>query len=142
MKRLAGVDDEGKLKPAVQFVLPLLGQAPGAHHQTAFEVTPDDHLLHEKTRHDGLAAAWIVGEKEAEGLARQHRLVDRRDLVGERLDQRRMDRQQGIEEVGEADALGLGDKAEERTVGVEGPRTGLGDCFEAILIAPVQDLGG
>ena len=53
-----------------------------------------------------------------------------------------MDCEERIEEVGEADALGFGDQAEESAVGVEGPRAGLSAGFEAGFVAPVQDLGG
>ena len=62
--------------------------------------------------------------------------------MGQGFDEGGVDRQQGVEEVSEADPVGLGNEAEEGAVGVEGPGNGLGDGFEAVLVAPVQNLGG
>ena len=52
-----------------------------------------------------------------------------------------MDRQKGVEEVSEADAVGLGDEAEEGAVGVEGPGVGLRVGFEGVFVGSVEDLG-
>ena len=80
-----GHDFEGQLESTVEFILPLLGQTPWAHHQTTFQVSPDDELLYQQASHDGLAGPRVICQQEAEGLARQHRLVYRRDLVGKRI---------------------------------------------------------
>ena len=77
----------------------------------------------EQPGHDGLASAGIVGQQEPERLAGKHLLVDRRDLVRERFDQRGVDGQQRIEEVGQPDAVGFGNQAEHPPVAVEAPRT-------------------
>ena len=61
-----------------------------------------------------------------QGLARQHVLVNRSDLVRERLDDRRVDGKHRVEEVCESYAVRLGDEAELIAVGVEGPRKPLG----------------
>ena len=58
-------------------------------------------------RHDGLACAGVVGQQEAQRLARQHGFVDGRDLVRQRVDERGVDRQNGIEEMRKADAMRL-----------------------------------
>ena len=84
--------------------------------------------------HDRLAGAGIVGEQEAQRLARQHRFVDRRDLVRQRIDERRVDRQHGIEQVRQADAMRFGDEPEESAVAVEAPRPAHFDDFEARLV--------
>jgi len=42
--------------------------------------------------HDRLAGSRIIGKKEPERLARQHRLVHRRDLMRQRIDDGGVDR--------------------------------------------------
>ena len=130
------------MEPAAQLVLPLLHEGAWADDQAAFEVAARDQLLDQEAGHDRLAGPGIIREQEAQRLARQHLLVDRGDLVGEGIDQGRVDRQDGVEQVGEADAVGLGDQAEQRTVAVEAPRpSGLGN-LEARLVVAIQDLVG
>ena len=93
-----------------------------------------------KPGHDRLAGAGVVGQQEAQRLARQHRLVDRRDLVRQRLDERGVDGQHRIEEMREADALRLGDQPEERAVAIEAPGAALLDDLEARLVVAVEEL--
>ena len=87
-----------------------------------------------------LPAPGIVGEQEAQRLARQHRLVDSRDLVRQRLDDRGVDRQHRVEQMREANALRLGDEAEERAVAVEAPGPALLHHLEARLVVAVEQL--
>jgi len=49
--------------------------------------------------------------------------------------------QQRVKQMGEADALGLGDEAEEGAVGVEGPGVGLANGLESGLVGTVGDGG-
>ena len=91
--------------------------------------------------HDRLAGAGVVGEQEPQRLARQHLLVDRGDLVRERLDERGAHREVRVEEVGEVDPLRLGDESEEVAVAVEAPRpTGLYKIEPGLVVA-VEDFG-
>ena len=53
-----------------------------------------------------------------------------------------MDREHRVEEVGEADALRLGDQAEERAVAVEAPGPALLDDLEPRLVVAVEQLVG
>jgi len=71
----------------------------------------------------------VVGEQKPEGLTRQHGLVDGCDLVRERFHQRCVDRENGVEEVREADAVRLGYEPEELSVAVETPRSAFLDEF-------------
>ena len=142
LELVVGEDLEGQVEAAVELVLPLLGQAARADDQAALQVAAGDQLLDEQAGHDGLAGAGVVGQQEAQRLARQHRLVDRRDLVRQRLDQRGVDGQHRIEQVGQADALGLGDQAEERAVAVEAPGPALLDDLQARLVVAVEQLVG
>ena len=110
---VVGQDLEGQVEAPVELVLPLLGQAARADDQAALQVAAGDQLLDQQPGHDRLAGAGVVGQQEAQRLARQHRLVDGRDLVRQRLDERGVDGQHRIEEVGQPDALRLGDEPEQ-----------------------------
>ena len=54
--------------------------------EAALERAADEELADEQPGHDRLAGARVVGEQEAQRLAREHLLVDRGDLVRQRLD--------------------------------------------------------
>jgi len=58
----------------------------------------------------------------------------------ERDDVRDMDRQQRVEQVGEPDALRLGDEPEEVAISIEGPVPAGIDNPEAVLIPPEEQL--
>ena len=98
---------EAKIEATIEFVLPLLHKTSGADDEAALQVAAGDQLLYEKPRHDGLARAGIIRQQKAQRLLQQHRLVDRSDLVRQRIHQRRVDRQHGIEKVREADPVRL-----------------------------------
>src|SRR5207247_133408 len=76
---------EGQVKTPVQLVLPLLNEAARADDQAAVQVTADQQFLDEEASHDGLAGAGVVGQQEAQRLARQHLAINRGDLVWQRL---------------------------------------------------------
>ncbi len=85
-----------QIEAPVQLVLPLFGEAARANDQSVLKVAADDQLFDQKAGHDCLTRAGIVREEEAQRLARQHRLVHRPDLMRQRLDHRRVDRQDRI----------------------------------------------
>mgnify|MGYP006182894369 CR=1 FL=1 len=60
---------------------------------------------------------------DAQGLARQHGLIDGGDLVRQRLHVGRVDRHHGIEQVREVDPVSLGGELEVGPIRVEAPRT-------------------
>ena len=126
------------MEAAIQLVLPLLAKAARADHQASLQVAARDQLLHQEARHDGLAGARVVGQQESQRLARQHRLVDRRDLVRQRFDQRGVDSQNRIEQMREPDAVGLGDEPEQTAVAVETPGPALLNDFESRLVVTVK----
>ena len=90
-----------------KLVLPLLGQHARADDQAAVEIATDHELLDEKTSHDRLAGARVIGEEEAQRLAGEHLLVDGRDLVRKRIHERSVNGEERIEQVGEVDPVGL-----------------------------------
>lgn len=113
-----------------------------ANDQASLQVAAGDQFLDEQAGHDRLAGTWVVSKQEAERLARQHGLVDRCDLMRQRIDDGGVDRQHRIEQVGEANALGLGDEAEESAIAVEAPGPALLDKVEAGLIVAIEQLVG
>ena len=142
LELVVGEDLEGQAEAREELVLPLLGEAARADDEAALQVTAGDELLDQEASHDRLAGARIVGEQEAQRLAGQHRLVDRGDLVRQRVDERRVDREHRVEQVGEPDAVGLGDEAEGGAVAIEAPGTTLLHQLEARLVVAIEQLVG
>ena len=103
-------------------------------------MTAKYQLLDEQTSHDGLAGTRIVRQQEAQWLPRQHRLVHRRDLVRQRIDERGVYREHRIEQVGESNAIRFRREAIIAAAPVEAPRTSFGHDAEARLVVPIQDL--
>ena len=137
---VAGEDLEAEVEAPVQLVLPLLGQAAGTDHQTALQIAARDQLLHQQAGHDRLAGSRIVGEQEPQRLPRQHRLVDRGDLMRQRLHLRGVDRQCPVEQMGEVDAQRLRHQPKEIAVAVEAPRPSLLDDLQPRFVVAVEDL--
>jgi len=73
-------------------------------------------------------------------LPRQHRLVDGGDLVRQRFEIGCVDRQHGIEEMRQPDALRLGHQAKQRAIAVEAPRAAALDDLEPSLVVAEQKL--
>ena len=139
---VVGQDVKGQLETPVEFVLPLFGQAARADDEAALQIAADDQLLDEQPRHDRLAGARVVGQQETQRLARQHRLVDRRDLVRERVDKGRVDGEHRVEQMRQADAMRFGHEPEQMAVAVEAPGAALLDHVKARFVVAIQQLVG
>ena len=86
-------------------------------------------------------APGVVGEQEPQRLPRQHRLVDSGNLVGQRFDERSVDRQDRVKQVREPNPLCLGDQPEEGPIAVEAPRaSGLLYQLQARLVVSGEEL--
>ena len=131
-------DFERQMKAPIKLVLPLLGEAAGADDQASLQIAAGDQLLHQQARHDGLAGARIVRQQEAQRLARKHGFVNGRDLVRQRLDDRRVNGEHRIEQMREANALRLGDEPEQRAIPVEAPGPPFFDDFDPRLVVAVE----
>jgi hypothetical protein len=81
--------------------------------------------------HDRLARPGVVRQEKPERLAGEHRFVDGRDPVRERVEKRGVHREQRVEEIGQTDAMRLGDQPEERPGAVEAPGAPAGPVAEA-----------
>jgi hypothetical protein len=103
-------------------------------------IASNDELLDEQSGHDRLAGPRIVGQQEAQRLARQHVAVDRCDLVRQRLDEGRMHGQHGIEEMREVDAIRFGREAEQVAISLKAPGTAcLHDFQGRFIISTLED---
>src|SRR5262249_32747392 len=112
------------------------------HNETSLQVAAGYKFLDEQARHNGLASSRVVSQQESKRLARQHRLVHSRDLVRQRIDQRRMDGQNRDEEVSKPYTVRLGDEPELRAITIEAPGSADRDHFERRLAIAEQDLAG
>jgi len=135
-----GDDLEAQVELLAHLVLPLLDEHPRADDEAALHVAADHQLLDEQAGHDRLAGAGVVGEQKVQGLAWQHLLVHRRDLMRQRHDVGGADREQRVEEVGELDAARLAYQTEEGPVGRERPCLAGGLDGERRLVVPIEDL--
>ena len=103
-----------------QFALPLEGEVRRGHDQRAADQAAGLQLLEQKPRHDGLAGPRVVGEEEADAGQAQEVVVDRFELVRQRIDARDGERKERVVFVGEAEAVGLDAEPKEPGVAVEG----------------------
>ena len=132
---VAGQDVEREAELLGHFVLPLLDEAARSNDEATFQIAPDQQLLDQQPRHDRLASARVVGEQEAQRLAWKHLAIDGGDLVRQRIDLRRGDRDVGVEEIGQTNAVRLGREAQQPAIGVEPIGPARLDELEADLLA-------
>jgi hypothetical protein len=114
-----GDDVEGQVELVFQLVLPLLDKVARCDNEAALKIAANNKLLDQQARHDGLASAGVIGKQEPQRLTRKQLTVNGRDLVRQGVDARTVDREVGIEQVREPDALSLGANAECLTVAIE-----------------------
>ena len=135
-------DLEMQVEFAIELILPLLGKAAGRDDHTAFQVTTDEQFLEKQSCHDGLARTGVVREDVAKRQARQHLLIDGRDLMRQGIDGRGMHSKIGVEEVGDVDAVCLRGKAQIVRIRIKRPRQMRTAHRKPRLILPIEDLTG
>ena len=118
---VARQDVELQTEFLAELVLPLLDEAPRGDDQTALQVAPCAQLLDQQPGHNRLARPRIVGEQEAQRLARQHLAVDGGDLVRQWIDQAGVNGEIGVEMMRERDPVRFRDQTEQVAVAVERP---------------------
>ena len=114
-----GLEVEAEAIP--HFILPLLHQVPRTDNEAAVHVSPHAEFFDEESCHDGLAGAWVVSQKESERLTGEHFPIDRCDLVGEGIEDRRVDGEEGVEQMREVNPVRFRDQAKEAAIRLEGP---------------------
>jgi hypothetical protein len=105
--RIIGHDLERQVKSAVQFILPLFDQVAGADNQASLQVASRLQFLDEQPGHDRLASPRVIGKQEPERLTPEHLAIHGGDLVGEWLDERRVNGKQRIEKVRQSNSVGF-----------------------------------
>ena len=111
---------EGFPELVLHLPLPLEREIRGRNDQRALDETADLELLKEQPSHDRLAGARVVGEQEADAREREEVLVDRLELVGQRVDACDRERKVRVVLVGQCQAFGLDAEAEADGVPIEG----------------------
>ena len=139
---VVGENVERQVEATVQLVLPLLDQAAGAHDQAPLQVAARDQLLDQQPGHDRLAGAGVVGQQEAQRLARQHRLVDRRDLVRQRLDHEVWTASTGSNRCASRMRCASETRRNSAAVAVEAPRPALLDDLERASSCAIEQFVG
>ena len=102
-----------------QFALPLEGEVGRADDQDALGETPKLQLANEKARHDRLAGTGVVGQQEPHARELEQVVVDRLELMRQRIDARDREAEIRIELVGDAEGVCLKAEAEQSAVAVE-----------------------
>ncbi len=116
---LALEDQELLVELLLQLALPLEGEVGRADDQDALGEAAQLELADEQARHDRLARAGVVGQQEAHARELEQVVVDRFELVRQRIDARDREAEVGIELVGDAERVGLEAEPEQASVAVE-----------------------
>ena len=116
--RLGAADDaEGQAKEGAHLPFPVADQAGRGHDEHAPQEPAGQHLARVQAGHDGLAGAGVVGQQEAQRGLREHPLVHGDALMRERVDQRCLGGEGGVEEMPAGEAMGLGDGRDRLGIG-------------------------
>ena len=102
---------EIELEPIGELPDPLRAEIRGRDYEDPVARAAQDQLLHVQPGHDRLARAWVVGQQEPQPRLPQEAVVDRLELVRQRLDVRYRDRCHLVRE-GDVDPLRLDAEAE------------------------------
>ncbi len=140
LDHLLGEDLKVAAELLPELVLPLLDEAPRRDHEASLDVATDHQLLAEEAGHDRLAGAGVVREEEPQRLPRDHFVVDGVDLVRQRVEVRRLDRQERVEQVGERDPFRLRHEPEQPAVTVHRPGTACLLDDQPGLVVPIEEL--
>ena len=118
-EHVAADDLEVLAELVLQLALPLEGQVGRRDDERALDQAADLQLLEQQPRHDRLAGARVVGEQEADAGQLEEVVVDRLELVRQRIDAGDREREVRVVLVGQAEALGLDAQAESAGIAVE-----------------------
>ena len=116
-ERIAGArvraphDTERQREQHPHLSFPVADQAGRRHDQYPPDESAGQHLAQIEAGHDGLACPGVVGEQEPERRQVEHPFIDRDSLMRQRIDQRDLCREGGVEQVAvrEPRRLGHGD---------------------------------
>ena len=95
------------------------GQVGRADNQDPLGKAPELQLADEKSRHDRLPCAGVIGKEETNSGQLEQVVVDCFKLMGQRVDARDRETEVWIELVGDAERVGLNAKPKEMAITVE-----------------------
>lgn len=110
-----------------EFALPLEREVRGAHHENPLDESPQLQFADEQAGHDGLARSGIVGQQEAHARELEEMLIDRFELVRQRVHPRDGQAEVRVELVTDAQRIGLDRGPQEPPVTPVG-ESRFGDC--------------
>ena len=114
----AAQHDERLVELLPQLALPLEREVRGGDDQDALGEAPQPQLADQQPGHDRLARAGVVGEQEPHPRRLQQVVVDRLQLVRQRVDARDRQREVRVELPGDAEDVGLQPQPQQRAVPV------------------------
>ena len=121
LTQIAAFDDlEFLVKFLLQLALPLEGKVGRADDEDALDQTAQLQFADQQTGHDGLAGAGIVGEQEADLGEFEQMVVNRLQLVRQRIDLADRQAEIGVELEGDAKGIGLQAEPQQVWVAVKG----------------------
>ena len=128
------------MKFTKKLILPLFRQIARRHDQTTLQITASNQLLDEQTGHDGFAGTGVIRKDVTQRQARQHLLIYCRDLVGQGLNSRSVDRQIRVKQVCQMDAVRFGYEAHLIGICAETPRQTVTQHIHGRLISTIENL--
>ena len=117
---LAAEDFEAQVELLTEFLAPLLHEPTRGDDDRSLAVRAQDQLLQIEPGHDRLARAGVVGQQEPQRDARQQLLVDRANLVRQRVNVRAVDRDHRVIQRRVLDPQRLGCEPELVRIGIVG----------------------
>src|SRR5208282_1025858 len=115
-KGLPANDFEVFAELVLQLMLPLKREVRRSDDQGTSNKAPGLQLLEQQASHDGLASARVVGQEKADSWKLQKVVVDRLELVGERIDSGNGEREERVVLVGQPETMGLDAQPEQGRV--------------------------
>src|SRR5262249_33327347 len=103
-----------------EFPLPLEGEVGRADDQDALSEAAELQLADQESGHDGFPCAGVAGEKKPDPRDLEEVVVDRLELVRERVHTRDREAEVWVEFVGDTQRVGLKAKPKQLSVSIEG----------------------
>ena len=119
-----GNDAEAQAEQGAELPFPIADEAGGRDDQYPPQMAAGHRLAYVEAGHDGLAGAGVVGQQEAQRLARKHALIDGDALMGQRVDACRLAGEGGVELMAVGQPQSLRDRGDRLWVAREIERRG------------------
>jgi hypothetical protein len=139
-RSLNGLPDiKFEIELLAKLILPLLNQASRRNYKATLEITARNQFLDQQAGHDRFASARVIREEKSQWLPRQHFAIDCRYLVRQRIDKTCVNREVGIEIMGELDAISFRHQTQQRAIGIERPWPTILVDIQAMFVISVEN---